>query len=170
MDVHERVLEKLIEGYRAKGLSVDRVLLDPTFKALPVEKRIQMVMKFGNALRSGQKIDSLFLKNLAVGAAGTALMVEPIVSLFAASVANGYFNAEESYGGKVDRPSWVTSKTTVPHMLSVARMGVGGKLMTSDLTKARAMLKARKAVKQNLSGSGDITQDQAINVISATIG
>lgn len=60
----EKVLEHLITLYQMKGLSLDRVLRDPVFQQLPLDKKIKAVKDYGSSIESGISFDKDDVKKL----------------------------------------------------------------------------------------------------------
>lgn len=165
MDLKEQVLDKLIQSYRAKGLSVDRVLQDPLFKSLPVEDRIKAVMQFGHQIRAGQKVvDKKIVSDAVVGSVGSALAIEPFVNLFNAGLKTGWSEAAGT-----PPPSWAKEALGKKNVLGLARVAVGGSILAKEIGNVKRFYKVRNAIRSNVVEGQDISQDQAINVISATL-
>lgn len=64
MGLDERTFQHLVTLYKNKGVSLDNVLSDATFKALPLEKKIEIVKKYSNELHDGMHFDKDDVKNL----------------------------------------------------------------------------------------------------------
>lgn len=165
MNLNDQILEKLIESYRAKGLSVDRVLMDPLFKSLPVEEKVKAVIKYGHNIKAGQKtFDKKLVSDAVVGAAGSALALEPFAELFSASFQSGFHKAQGE-----NPPAWTGPVLSKKNTMALAKTAVGGSILAKEVTSIRKFMGVRNAIKKNVVEGKDITQDQAINVISATL-
>lgn len=62
--MEDKVLKNMIELYKAKGISLDKLLSNPTFTNLPVDAKIKLVKKYAEHLHSGIKFDRSDAMNL----------------------------------------------------------------------------------------------------------
>lgn len=174
--MYEQVLESLIERYRSQGLSVDRVLLDPAYRSMPMPEKIKVIVKYGNAIKAGQKVDSTFWKDLGLGLAGTAYMGYPVI-MAAKRIGWAGFNkgkyaamlpeeleAEKERKGKLEPTEPEAGDADL-----LIRTAITGAFTTSSFKKAHKAYKIRQVVKKFLSDKEPITQAQAIEVVSRTL-
>lgn len=62
--MEDQVLKNLIELYKSRGISLDKLLVNPMFANLPVEAKIKLVKKYSEQLHSGIKFDKSDAMNL----------------------------------------------------------------------------------------------------------
>lgn len=55
--MEEQVLKNLIELYKARGVSLDNLLVNPMFANLPVQAKIKLIKKYSEELHSGIRFD-----------------------------------------------------------------------------------------------------------------
>ncbi len=180
--MYEQVLESLIERYRSQGLSVDRVLLDPAYRSMPMPEKVKVIVKYGNAIKAGQKIDGTFMKDLGLGLAGTAYLALPVVKAVGRIAGAGLYTG--IYKGNL--PTLVGPPRPTPPRNAAERAAdprysdpkdadmlirtiLAGGVTTSSLNQAHKAYKIRQVVKKFLSDKEPITQAQAIEVVSRTL-
>ena len=75
--MEDKVLQNLITLYQSKGVSLDKLFQNPLFAQLPVEKKIELVKRYGSQAQQGTNWDSSDVKKilLGLGLAGLAVAV-----------------------------------------------------------------------------------------------
>lgn len=80
-DMHEELFMALLKRYKDADMSLDRIIVDPRFKALPLTEKVELLKNHGHTIHQGSKTDSQFWKDLGWGAVGSAVMLaKPIHS------------------------------------------------------------------------------------------
>lgn len=167
--MHEDLFLNLLDQYRNKDLSLDRVIVDSRFKSLPLADKVDLLKTHGHTIHQGSKTDKKFWKDIAAGAAGTAIMLaEPAMAAISdLKKADEYgvkwrhaYDAGESFNEPVPDIKLAPYKS-----LAVSAFGAG-----IAAPKFYEALKARKnmqMVKRLLNEQpGSNTQENAINVIA----
>lgn len=167
--MHEELFLNLLKQYESKGLSLDRVITDSRFKTMPLVDKVRLLKEYGHTIHNGSKMDSKFLKDLAMGALGTAIMVaEP--ALHAVSDLKRGFQYGEAvraahdeglgYEGEVPAINFKTYKSLA---LSATGAGIAAPKFYQAL-QARNNMRMVKRLLHEQPGSN--TQEDAINVIA----
>jgi hypothetical protein len=169
MTLHEDMFLKLISNYQASGLSLDRVITDPRFKALPLAEKVELLTDHGHTIRAGAKTDSRFWKDIGLGVAGTALILaDPILDTVKGTM-NAYHHSVSKYealgaGEPFNEPAPVFKSKGITD-LAVRAAGAGiavPKFYTA--MNARKNMNMVKSMLKDQPGSN--TQEDALNVIT----
>lgn len=167
--MHEELFLNLLKQYEQGGLSLDRIITDPRFKTMPLVEKVRLLKDHGHTIHNGSKMDSKFWKDLAMGVAGTAVMVaEP--ALAAVSDLKRGFNYGEAvrashdegkpYSGEVPSIDFKTYKSIA---ISAAGAGIAAPKFYQALQARKNMQMVKRLLHEQ---PGSNTQEDAINVIA----
>jgi hypothetical protein len=171
--MHEELFLNLLKQYQDAGLSLDRIIKDSRFKALPLDQRVELLKEHGHTIRGGTKVDSQMIKDFAWGGLATSVMLySPIMSTIG-NLKNGI-----DYGGKVraaqdegipvdsvPKPRMVTDgyEALVTGVGGAVGLGLAAPKFYNALSARSNMKMVKKWLKEE---PGSNTQEDAINVIS----
>jgi len=169
--MHEELFLNRLKQYEDSGLSLDRILLDPIFKGMPLAEKVDLLKKHGHTIQQGTRLDKKFWKDIGWGTVGTAVMLaEPIMSTVT-NVHRGFkYGQDLGYSKAVgdplpEQPTLETKGYKGLAQGTGAAVGLG--LAAPKFYMALAARKNMNMVKKLLSDQpGANTADDAINVIA----
>lgn len=167
--MHEELFLKLLDQYKQGGLSLDRVITDSRFKAMPLSEKVDLLKQHGHTIHSGSKVDSKFWKDLGTGAIGTAIMVaEPAIQAVV-DLKRGFRYGEavraahdegQTYSGSVPDIDLKTYKSIA---LAATGAGIAAPKFYQALQARRNMQMVKRLLHEQ---PGSNSQDDALNVIA----
>lgn len=172
MNLHEELFQTLIADLKKNGQSLDRVIADDRFKALPLSDKVDLLVANGHTIRQGSHMDRKFWKDLALGAAGTALMVhEPLIEFskaFQGTMAESFHKHEViAARGRYEVEKPVIPEYSIPKLKDFAISVFGAGIAAPALSAAIKSNRNMRMVKSLLHAEpGSNTHSDAINVLS----
>ncbi len=169
--MYEQLFLNRLKQYQDSNLSLDRIIVDPMFKDMPLAEKVDLLKKHGHTIRQGSKTDSRFWKDIGWGSVATAVMLAPAVT-----TSLNIFTTGRDYGAELSQA--MKNGETPPAMPELdfsgykdIAKGVGAATSLGLFApKIYAAIKARnnmRLVQKLLSEQPENnTQDVAINVIA----
>lgn len=167
--MHEELFLNLLKQYESNGLSLDRIVTDHRFKAMPLVEKVRLLKEHGHTIHNGSKMDSRFWKDMAMGSLGTAILLAEPVYHAASDLKRGFDYGEavkashdegKEYAGETPHINLKTYKS-----LAVSATGAG--IAAPRFYKALQARNNMRMVKKLLNDQpGSNTQEDAINVIA----
>ena len=118
--INRKFISDLIQDYASKGISLSNVLDHPDFQRLTIQQQAEAVKLFGNAIKSGTKLDSAIIKGT-IGAVIRAGYFAGIQYLASHAAIKSIFGEERrSINGLVTDPDCVVALGT-PYLSNVKR-------------------------------------------------
>ena len=164
--MHEELFKALLSRYQDSGMSLDRVIVDPRFKSLPLVDKVELLKEHGHTIHAGSKIDRQFWKDIGWGAVGTGIaLADPILT----SLHN--FQKGVSYGAatrNADNPSEIPRPVMeTKGYKDLALKATGAGLAAPKFYAALAARNNMRMVKRLLNEQpGSTSTEDAINVIA----